>query len=184
MLCNLSATNALLLEPQKALRAFRFWDKLTEIKPGQSQSSSGSPKLANGVLRRTVWKSYYDTLSVILQEGYRYNTSGDYLDPELIDQSERLPEIVALSSRLQQRAEIHRVETVYERLLLNETRFPKAKESNQEVEQWIEAVIGNWRVFCGSDWYEDELGEGGKSGVGRGVLDVSFKSAYMILTKG
>lgn len=183
LLCNLSASTGLSLEPQKALRVFRFWDKLTEVKPGQSQSSLGSPNLSNGVLRRSVWKAYYDTLSAILREGYRYSTNSEHLDPELYDQSDQLPEAVSLRSRLQQRAEIQRVETIYERLLLNETKFPKAKESNKEVELWIEGVIGNWRVLCGSDWQDDELGEGGKSGVGRGVLDVrQTRDLYYVFT--
>jgi len=73
-----------------------------------------------------------------------------------------------------QRAELKRVETTYEGLMLEEIRFPKADEVDEEVEEWVEQVMRNWRVFCGPTWYDEELGEGGQEAAGRNVLDVSL----------
>jgi hypothetical protein len=56
--------------------------------------------------------------------------------------------------------------------MLEEIRFPKADEINEEVEEWVETVIGNWRIFCGGTWGDDDLGEGGKEAVARNVLEV------------
>jgi hypothetical protein len=67
------------------------------------------------------------------------------------------------------------VEAIYEGLILKDTHFPKACENNDEIEQWIEAVMSNWRILCGPSWRDEELGEGGKGAVGRGVLDVSVQ---------
>ena len=76
-------------------------------------------------------------------------------------------------TRVRQRAELKRVETIYENLLIKETHFPKANDSNREIGVWIDSVIGNWRIFCGPSWSGQDVGEGGKEGVGRNVLDVS-----------
>jgi hypothetical protein len=78
------------------------------------------------------------------------------------------------NAKFHQRAELKRVENIYEAMLLKETSFPRASDSNQEIEEWTNAVIANWRFLCGPAWTDEDLGEGGKEAVGRGVLDVSF----------
>ena len=74
--------------------------------------------------------------------------------------------------RRQQHRELKQVQSSYETTLLRETNFPKANESNQEVNEWVELVINNWRVLCGPNWTEEELGHGGKQAVARDTLDV------------
>lgn len=79
--------------------------------------------------------------------------------------------------RLRQRAELKRVETSYENLLIKETQFPRASESNREIEAWVDSAMDNWRLLCGPTWSDDDLGEGGKEGVARSVLDILYRAA-------
>lgn len=76
-------------------------------------------------------------------------------------------------ARLRQSSELRRVEATYEGLLLKETVFPNADETNLEVLNWADRVMSNWSVFCGSDWQDKDLGGGGKEAMSRGVLEVS-----------
>lgn len=158
----------------RALRAFRFWAKVFESTPGRSSSlQSAATDIQTLNNRRAVWKAYYDALSSILQHGRAYAPALADTAVEVLESVEDLDAEEIHDTRLQQRTELKRVETTYETLLLGETRFPKASQTNPEVEQWVEAVMGNWRILCGPNWGDDELGEGGKAAVGRGVLDVS-----------
>lgn len=75
--------------------------------------------------------------------------------------------------RLRQRAELKRVETIYENLLVKETSFPKASDTNHAIEEWVDSVMDNWRLLCGPTWKDEDLGEGGKEGIARSVLDAS-----------
>jgi hypothetical protein len=113
--------------------------------------------------RLSAWKAYYATLSIILQNDIPYE-----LGPEVTAATGKT------NAKLPQRTELKRVEVIYENLLLKETHFPKASDGNQEIEEWADAVMLNWRVLCGPTWGDDDLGEGGKEAVGRGVLDVSY----------
>lgn len=98
------------------------------------------------------WGQYYDTLSVLLQR----ETTQQVFD-----------------SRLQQSVELKKVEATYESVLLKESKFPSANEANTQIESWVDQVMANWRVLCGHTWQDEDLGEGGKLSLGRGVIDVS-----------
>ncbi|KAI9874858.1 MAG: hypothetical protein M1830_009197, partial [Pleopsidium flavum] len=150
------------------LTAFRAWAKFWEGKPGQGLTALEGPSAEFGIYRRHIWKAYYDALSVILQQRLLY-------EPPLNALAEK-PEY-STAVRMLQRVELMRVETSYEGLLLKEMRFPKADEANEEVEYWVEQVMGNWRVFCGPSWSDKELGEGGQEAVGRNVLDILYRAA-------
>ncbi|KAF2490549.1 filamentation protein-like protein [Lophium mytilinum] len=158
------------IDSAQSLKAFRIWQRLWD-----SLAASGASGSEAGKSRRLVWKAYYDTLSTLLQRGHSYEPSPTNLEPRQYDSSEKLEQY--LNSRLQQRSELKRVEAIYEGLILKETHFPKASENNYEIEQWIEAVMSNWRVLCGPNWQDEELGEGGKGAVGRGVLDILYRAA-------
>lgn len=167
-LCQLSdqsANTSDLVDSSTALKTFRYWDKFWE-----GSARSGGSEAANAPrYRRLAWKAYYVTLSAILRFDLPYEHEAVLTDqekPALHNQS---------SIRLRQRAELKRVETVYESLLIKETQFPKASESNREIEGWVDSVIDNWRLFCGPTWHDNDLGEGGKEGVARSVLDVSCR---------
>lgn len=145
--------------------AFRAWATFWEGRPSQGITEIDGPKVGSGILRRHIWKVYYDILSTILQRGLRY-------EPPSAAMAEKPGQ--SIMTRMLQRAELKRVETTYEGLMLQEIRFPKADEVDEEVEEWVEQVMRNWRVFCGPTWYDEELGEGGQEAAGRIVLDVSL----------
>jgi hypothetical protein len=147
-----------------ALRTYRFWAKHWDA----SAKSGGSNAPSAARHRRLAWKAYYDTLSHALRHNLAY-------EPESSPSAAEKPPLHTQSSlRLRQRAELKRVETVYEGLLIKETLFPKASETNHEIEAWVDSVMDNWRLLCGPTWSDFDLGEGGKEGVARSVLDVRF----------
>jgi hypothetical protein len=152
------------VEPAEALQAFRLWGKFC----GSTGSTGGAESMARH--RHSAWKAYYATLSTMLQHDLPYNTTS-----EVIGKSTKS------DTKLQQRTELKRVEIIYENLLLKEIHFPKASDGNQEIEEWTDAVVGNWRLLCGPTWSDNDLGEGGKEAVGRGVLDASSSHRQDIL---
>ncbi|CAL3965879.1 hypothetical protein PZA11_002710 [Diplocarpon coronariae] len=146
----------------ETLSAFRawaaFWESLASAPVGGRASQAD-------VSRRSVWKEYYITLSDLLQQDLPFPTTS------------LTAAYTETSTRLQQRAELKKVELKYETLLLSEVLFPKAEEASEEVEAFVEIVMRNWRVLCGSGWEEHDLGEGGAEAVSRGVLDILYRAA-------
>lgn len=160
-----------LIGPSDALQTFRAFAKFSE---NAARATVSSDTADHAKSRRLAWKAYYDTLSTIIRYNLPYDAGTTHAvseKPALHDQT---------SARLQQRAELKRVETIYENLLIKETHFPKASETNHEVEVWVDSIIENWRVLCGASWTDNDLGEGGKEGVGRSVIDVSCRSRYQV----
>lgn len=145
-------------EIETALKAFRLWSGHPHIKGrdiAASQRGIQSGPSHDSDSQSSIWMAYYRLLSLILQYGLSYFplSSG--------------------SPRRQLATEIRRVETVCESVLLRETKFPLASDSNPKVEAWTEDVISNWEVLCGPSWRDDDLGEGGQDAISRNVLDVS-----------
>lgn len=168
LLSDQSQRSGAYLDPDQALRVFRIWGKLFEVKPGLTRSTASAGTSTTITSRGRVWKAYYDTLSAILQHDVAYSLSSNTIGPYSTENEKENGNI-----RLQQRAELKRVETLYEAQLLEETQFPKASQSNADIEIWVDSVIDNWRVLCGPRWQDEDLGEGGKAAVGHEVLDVS-----------
>ena len=166
----LSEFGASQTSPASDLMAFRAWATFWEGRPSQGITEIDGPKVGSGILRRKIWKAYYDILSIVLQRGLPY-------EPPLTAVAEKPGQSV--TTRMLQRIELKRVETTYEGLMLQEVRFPKAEEVNQEVEDWAEQVMRNWGVLCGPSWHDEELGEGGQEAASRNVLDVSLKGFLM-----
>jgi hypothetical protein len=151
------------ITPTEALATYRYWARYWDA----TSKSGGSAISTAAHHRRRAWKAYYDTLSRILRHDLDY-------EPESAPAaSEKPPLHTQTSLRLRQRAELKRVETVYEGLLIKETQFPRASEINHEMEAWVDSVMDNWRLLCGPTWRDADLGEGGKEGIARSVLDVS-----------
>jgi tetratricopeptide (TPR) repeat protein len=146
----------------ETLSAFRAWARFWE---NQGPAPTGGHAPQAEVSRRHVWREYYITLSDLLQQELPFPTTA---------LSITYPQV---STRLLQRAELKKVEGKYETLLLSEVRFPKAEESSEEVERFVEIVVQNWRILCGSTWQEEDLGEGGLEAVSRGVLDILYRAA-------
>ena len=99
----------------------------------------------------STWGHYYNTLSVLLQR----ETTQHFFE-----------------SKLQQGAELRKVEATYENILLKETKFPRADQPNSHIESWVDQVMGNWRVMCGHSWQNEDLVEGGKASLSLDVLNV------------
>lgn len=98
-----------------------------------------------------VWQAYYDTVSIFVRYGMV------------------LP---IFKSKFHQAAELKMVQAMYETALLKEFNFPRADQANSQIESWVDQVMANWRVLCGSAWQNDEIGEGGKAALSHVVLDV------------
>ncbi|USP78650.1 hypothetical protein yc1106_05924 [Curvularia clavata] len=151
----------------EALRTYRYWAKFWD-----ASSKSGTLDAADSARhRRLAWKAYYDSLSTILRRNLPYEPDST---PAIVEKATSQSQS---DKRLRQRAELKRVETIYESLLIKETKFPKASETNHEVESWVDSVMDNWRLLCGPTWSDEDLGEGGKEGVARGVLDILYRAA-------
>jgi cargo-transport protein YPP1 len=146
----------------ETLSAFRAWAKFWDV---QAPAPTGGRAAQAEVPRRGVWKEYYITLSDLLQQDLPFPTTS------------LTTAYAETSTRLQQRAELKRVEAKYETLLLSEVQFPKADEASEEVEAFVDIVMQNWRILCGSSWKEHDLGEGGAEGVSRGVLDILYRAS-------
>ncbi|EED18194.1 filamentation protein (Rhf1), putative [Talaromyces stipitatus ATCC 10500] len=147
---------------ETALKAFRLWSghphtKGRDIAASQRNTQNSSSQLAESQL--SIWMTYYKILSLILQYGLSYFplSSG--------------------SPRRQLATEIRRVESVCESVLLRETKFPLASDSNPQVEAWTEDIISNWEVLCGPSWRNDDLGEGGQDAISRNVLDILYRAS-------
>ena len=140
-----------------ALQAFRLWADLATRSKEFSYTTFGNSQAHLSNLR--IFKGYYDLVSRLLRHGFSY-PSTDKLRP-----------------RLKQSTELRSVERMYENELLRRSRFPKAQESNAPIEDWVEQVIGNWEILCGSKWRNLDLGEGGRNAVGRNVLDILYRAA-------
>ncbi|OKL64411.1 hypothetical protein UA08_00217 [Talaromyces atroroseus] len=148
-------------EIEIALKAFRLWSghphvKRRDIAAGQTPTHTAG--IYQSEPQSSVWMSYYKLLSVILRHGLPYFP----LSPG--------------TPRRQLANEIRRVETVCESVLLRETKFPVASDSNPQVEAWTEEVIKNWEVLCGPGWRNDDL-DGGQDAVSRNVLDILYRAA-------
>ena len=138
------------IPPLRVLAPFRAYSRHWETK---SASNTGMPFKAGdrqSPYMRT-WGCYYDMLSVLLQ----CKTTQHVFD-----------------SKSQQAAELKKVEATYESILVKETKFPRADQTNSHIENWIDQVMANWRVMSGHTWQDADLGEGGKASLARGILDV------------
>lgn len=155
----LLSSKALVVSPS-ILVPFRAWASFSDSEPDYG----GSSKLHNEVLpsRRRIWRAYYDTLSIIVQQ--LCSTSTD-----LMAHGRRL----RFNSTAARNAELRRVETTYEETLLREVGFPEANKVNVEVETWTDQVMTNWSIVIAPESLDEDLERGGRIAVSRRLLDVS-----------
>jgi cargo-transport protein YPP1 len=124
-----------------------------------------------------MWMAYYETLSQILRLDFIYSPVYTDSKPQIMSSGEGLSDDEYISARLKQRTELKSVEARIESRLLDETSFPKAGVRNDRVERWVDAIMENWRILCGSNWHDEGLGQGGKNAIARGVLDILHRAA-------
>ncbi|KAK0899813.1 hypothetical protein LTR02_009458, partial [Friedmanniomyces endolithicus] len=159
-----------------SLISFRAWTSFWQRAPPQA-SGSGAKNTRVDIPRRQVWKAYYNLLSVILSHDLLYNVSATARSELLLVPQRAISTQQYMDAKIRQRAELKRVEITYESVLLNETQFPKASQTNAEVELWIEQAVINWKTLSSADWTDEELGDGGKATLGRDMLDILYRAA-------
>ena len=157
-----------------ALRAFTVWNDFWQRSPPTTIASADHPSRID-IPRRQVWHAYYKLLSTMLQDGLAYHMAPD--GRIHIGTINTFPEQFRMPSKQSQRTDLKRVESTYESLLIQETQFPKASQTNLEVEQWVEQAMKNWRIICGFGWTDAELGQSGKESVSRTMLDILYRAA-------
>jgi len=111
-----------------------------------------------------VWFEYYYALSEILQQDLPYPTGYAPVNNEAL-------------ARNQLRAELKKIETIYQGLLFSETKFPRADEQRIEVEDFVRKVMQNWAILNGHGWKVADLGAGGRESLSHGVLDTLYGAA-------
>lgn len=162
----------------EALHTFWAWNSFWQRSPPPANNPNATRGLLRiDVPRRQVWKRYYDLLSTILQAGLVYNLAGRSTAELLMMPHDHVQDHRHTPGKRNQRTELRRVESTYESLLLNETKFPTADETNREVEAWVEQAVRNWKIITGASWSDAEIGDGGKAGAGRAILDLLYRAA-------
>lgn len=146
----------------ETLSAFRAWATFWEEQ--KSGPIGGRLPQAN-VSRRLVWLEYYHIVSQFLQQNLPYSTTA------LIATH---PDI---ATRQKQKAELIRVESKYEALLLSEVQFPEAEAVNDEVEAFVKLVMQNWHILCSDSWQDPDKSQGDAETISRAVLDILYRAA-------
>ena len=166
-------------DPEASLEPFRTWLGFWQSDPTRT-SSKDDMDTGKSFKRRAVWQAYYRLLSQLLDEGYTYpSTVAEKETGQLANRGSQSKELS--SARLQQSTEIWRVGAIYEGLLLKEVPFPQATETNFEVLEWIDRVMLNWRILCGPEWMDQDLGQGGQVVASRNVLDVRTSNILCLM---
>ncbi|PNY23859.1 Uncharacterized protein TCAP_06204 [Tolypocladium capitatum] len=152
------------LEYPRTLAPFRSWARYWEV---MQAPATGGYGFKGSVPRRHVWSEYYVALSRVLDNDLPYESG----------HVEGTPIPSGLPPRSQLRTELKYAEATYRSLLLSETSFPRADEERAEVEAFVKQAFKNWSVLCGRGWREEDLGRGGRSAIGRGLLETLYSAA-------
>lgn len=155
----LLSSRALVASPT-ILVPFRAWASLS----GSKREYGGTSGTHEEVLpsRRRIWRAYYNTLSIIVQQ--LCSTLTDFI---------AFGRRLGFNSIAAQNAELRRVETTYEAILLKEVGFPEANKANVEVETWTDRVMTNWSTTISPGSLDEDLEGGGRIAMGARILDVS-----------
>ncbi|KAK2000069.1 filamentation protein [Colletotrichum falcatum] len=145
-----------------SLACFRAWARYWESMSGPVTGGYG---YRGSVPRRQVWLEYYLALSTILELDIPFPTG--FLGKTTNE----------TSANNQLKTELKKTEAAYEALLISETSFPRADETREEVESFVRVVVRNWSILCGRGWKEQDLGQGGRESLSRGVLDTLYATA-------
>ncbi|MCJ1405078.1 hypothetical protein MMC11_008304 [Xylographa trunciseda] len=160
------------IDPETSLAPFRAWSNFWESTTQNDLTVGNGLEAGRLQERRFVWRAYYNMLSQLLQHGYVYPSISDekHLGKELGDYYDA-------GARLRQSTELRRIEATYEGLIIKETSFPQADETNIEVLNWVDQVMANWSILCDPAWRDEDIGNSGQEGVSRGVLEILYRAA-------
>ena len=150
------------LDDPRSVAGFRNWAKYWDI---MGAPVTGGFGFKGSVPRRRIWAEYYDALSRILDNDLPYV-------PGHVD---KVPE--GQSPRGELRYEIKQTEAAYRALILTENSFPRADEEREEIEDFVKKVMKNWSILCGRGWRVQDLGQGGRAALSRGVLETLYSAA-------
>lgn len=158
------------LDPETSLAPFRLWAKFWESRSDKGAGAGSGAEVDKIPRRRHVWQAYYRCLSHFLRLG---STTSNLVTVAATDNAQLRVSQTGHVSRQGQITELRYIETIFEGLLLKEIPFPEANEVNVEIDQWVDQVMVNWRIICGTIWQDEDVGKGGQEAFGRNVLDVS-----------
>ena len=127
--------------------------------------------IRKGHQRRLVWKSYYHLLSEIIRLKLPYYPASSAQNLQVSEKP------LSVNHQMLQHLELKKVEAVYEGILLKDVSFPEASKINFEVDGWVDTVMSNWSILCGPEWRDQDLGDIGKEGTGRNVLEILYRAA-------
>ena len=169
-----------LIAPVFILAPFRAWDEFWDNLPRAHGGTDIFDANRGDVPQRQIWKAYYESFSLLLQldSTYRASATG-----ERLYEKEKTQDGGFFSKpKSQQCVELKRIQSIYEKYLMNELSFPKANEDTPEIEDWADQVIVNWKVVCGPTWRDEDHINGGKESTSRMVLDVCVKMSPLKTT--
>ncbi|KAH6625017.1 hypothetical protein B0J18DRAFT_490939 [Chaetomium sp. MPI-SDFR-AT-0129] len=156
------------LGDQGCLAGFRTWAKFWL--PSQQQAgvvtdwtAIGGYGFRGSVPRRQVWREYYFALSEILQGDLPYPAG-------YVAVGQNSKEKQTLSTRNKLAQEVVDIQAAYGRLLLDETKFPRADEERADVEEFVRRLMQNFEILNGSGGRKDVL-------LGRFVKDTLYEAA-------
>ena len=155
------------LRAPDCLVAFRTWGLYWAGGKG-AVVSAGGQGFRGGVPRRKVWGAYYLALSEILQGDLPFPMGGAVAVGAGAD---------GASARGLLRAELKKVEVVYQGLLYGETTFPRADEQRAEVEGFVRMMMQNWEILNGRGWKACDLGAGGRDSLCHSTLEGLYGAA-------
>ncbi|SPQ22327.1 00486ea4-b8f6-4ad3-b9d6-6cd1b5493fe9 [Thermothielavioides terrestris] len=158
------------LREADSLDCFRAWAQYWAAGAGKGGGGTvpGGYGFRGSVPRRQVWAEYYYAMSEILQGDLPLPT-GYAVAASAGNESS--------SARSLLRAELKRVELIYQGLLFSETKFPRADEERAEVEDFVRRMMRNWAILNGRGWKEQDLGVGGRDALCRATLETLYGAA-------
>ena len=124
------------LSPILILKPFRAWTKFLSSSFKYALSQQGFFMQEQNSLRESIWRSYYNTLCIIIQ---------DWLPvPAMNDPSGLYKELIRAQHR-------YLVE------MFSNRGFPQANQSTPNVEEWVHQAVASWKAVNFSAWGETQF---------------------------
>ena len=153
------------INPSNILKPFRTW-ALINPSPVSHPPLAGSSQSP-----RQTWQDYYIAVSTLLALRPMSTRAPQETG---IGSNKEFNNTFGFESTSRQLLELRQVEAAYEAALFRDYGFPQANETHAEIDDFIDQVITNWQVVCGSDFVDEDLGDGGKIAYSRKVAAVSL----------
>ncbi|KAF4547961.1 Hypothetical protein D9617_33g038250 [Elsinoe fawcettii] len=149
----------------KSLVRYRAWSGVGRDAPLERNKAQSSTR---------IWRAYHSLLADIFKSNLVYTASEE--QPLAVSTS-KISRSTQTVQRNKQFAELKSVAKGCEAALMKETDFPKANETNEVFETFADEVVQIWRIITSSEWSNADLGEQGKIGCTRNVLEFLYRAA-------